>query len=823
MRSSRVQHPNPIQRSVAALIARFAGERPEGRPERGSALLATLMIITGLTLLGLGFVAITSTESAISVNQRNYTQTLQVAEAAALRCVDWFQNPNWALAQGFLPPNRALYKVDRFQFAANVGKYKSNPAEILFDKPFRSTDPKDRLYGTENNPDVWLNPTTSAAAGIVTPRNVDFLTQFNILLFNNDPTLTVMDNNEGGIITDIRIYAPAVEGGNVNAAAGWTAAASGMPTGGTGFVEGGTRFGVATIRVTASKYAPPCTSFPCTGRVIGTRTVKMTVTEWPFPGPNGPLQTNANLDTSGNIQIHWGKTTAANDMDMAKTFSGIPWANAYDLVHFEHGYDPMWPTGRTSVAPRVATAATEEALPYINELVGQSFPDPWWEMRARGNISGVPSVADPTPYSYTTPSDPTTNRSNWFQLQNQVNFPEQQNVLFPRIDYNFWKQLARSADDQDNVYYLQWAGGQDFRDASGNVRDAQDWIDVMVDPPAGTGPKSLPGFYFFDTQNGLNPQNNGPGVLTPDVVLRGGSIEAKGFWYFNANVFGTKGLGGYDEWVNMPGEPYRDIGYWLVEEDSMKGALYKKFKRVDPLVACDIATGTNCVYASDKVGNKNWDFQDLPWSNLELAKNDIFDFKLTAVKYTGQLRAGGADIPANDEWGLIPFFENCDPGVDCSEPHEPYLNLIYPTVALGESVVDWYNPLLLNQTLAGSSRQTRRPKQTDSAGNPVACVAESTVAGAARATDRARCTSNGYDKDGGLVQLNIAFNGVLYNEGQFDTTGNATYFGSVLAQNDASKAGTPDVYFDERLVKGAWPPGNFGFPRVFVSSEQTDQ
>src|SRR5687767_13641224 len=86
---------------------------PSGEGERGSALLVSLMIMVGLTLLGLGFVAVSQTESAISITERNYTQTLQVAEAGALRVVDWFQNPEWADAQTLLPANRAEYKVVR--------------------------------------------------------------------------------------------------------------------------------------------------------------------------------------------------------------------------------------------------------------------------------------------------------------------------------------------------------------------------------------------------------------------------------------------------------------------------------------------------------------------------------------------------------------------------------------------------------------------------------------------------------------------------------------------------------------------------------------
>src|SRR3954447_16950020 len=73
--------------------------------QRGSALLASLMVIVGLSLLGLAFVAISETESAISINERNHSQTVAMAEAAARVCVQWFQNPDQMLALNLQPDN----------------------------------------------------------------------------------------------------------------------------------------------------------------------------------------------------------------------------------------------------------------------------------------------------------------------------------------------------------------------------------------------------------------------------------------------------------------------------------------------------------------------------------------------------------------------------------------------------------------------------------------------------------------------------------------------------------------------------------------------
>jgi hypothetical protein len=85
-----------------------------------------------------------------------------------------------------------------------------------------------------------------------------------------------------------------------------------------------------------------------------------------------------------------------------------------------------------------------------------------------------------------------------------------------------------------------------------------------------------------------------------------------------------------------------------------------------------------------------------------------------------------------------------------------------------------------------------------------------------------QCTSNSWDKNGPLVPLDPGLNGVLYVEGEFEQTGNMIFFGSILAQGDFGKAGSPDVWFDERLIKDEWPPREFKFPRVFISAVQSD-
>src|SRR5205823_2214824 len=105
--------------------------------QRGSALLASLMVIVGLSLLGLAFVAISETESAISINERNHTQTVALAESGARMVVQWFQDPLRMVetAQnvnglGLMPANTNVFKRQR-DTGSYQGYYKSDPNTLL--------------------------------------------------------------------------------------------------------------------------------------------------------------------------------------------------------------------------------------------------------------------------------------------------------------------------------------------------------------------------------------------------------------------------------------------------------------------------------------------------------------------------------------------------------------------------------------------------------------------------------------------------------------------------------------------------------------------
>ncbi len=68
--------------------------------------------------------------------------------------------------------------------------------------------------------------------------------------------------------------------------------------------------------------------------------------------------------------------------------------------------------------------------------------------------------------------------------------------------------------------------------------------------------------------------------------------------------------------------------------------------------------------------------------------------------------------------------------------------------------------------------------------------------------------------------------GVLYTNGYWDATGSAKYYGSVISKQgigeSSPSAGTPDLYWDESIARGQWPPREWELPRVVISRWETD-
>jgi hypothetical protein len=769
--------------------------RKRNRNSRGSALLISLMVMVGLSLLGLGFVVISQTESNISTNERNYVQVLSAAEAGARLVLEWFQDPVWANTQGLLPANTNAIKNVRQSLVAAVlytGRYKEDGG-LLFDKPYRPRS-VNRFFGTATLPDVFINSTNSAT----------FLATINNALFT--------DVNDGQI-TEIKVYAPPVVGGSINASGYW---------------EGGTRYGLATIEVTASKLIG--------GKTVATRVVRMVISEWPFPGPQGPVQSNANISTGGNFGVHWGRMTSEGDMEVKLPWIGMPWMDSWTSIPFEYGYFQNGYSSTGKPLDVTNLCSQYDWLYKILDTVNATGPgttagieDPWYTARAKGSIvdhSGTPRFPSTTfqPYKFTDPSQnvttvPDKGFSNWFQIQNFSAGPgpcasrDQQLVIFPKIDYTFWKNLSQSASTTNStVKYLRWVTGEEYTDGVSQKRFAE-WLNTV------NGAK--PGFYFFDSANGLNPQGSAPaGTLAPDIQLNSGDdghiFLMKGFIYLNAISFGTTGINGPDAYYNYPGEPFRDVGYLRVDPDSPTHTV-----NLDG--TWDITGGGVYEFEPDGTTIKNEGQGSGEFESEDLNHNGMLD--VFVVQRTVNVPGGGG---SRTFWFPVPYTPGCIPGFNgvgsasCSEPHEPYLNLVYPqhtTTGLGEAccassgrpnpvMPGWEDPTAV----------TRLMKTKNPAGAPVICPG----------TNSLICTSNSWDRDGPLTAefgANSApiMDGVLYNEGAFDTPGNANYFGSILINGNIRGTGTAEVWFDEYLVKGGWQDKFKELPRVFVTAHETEQ
>ncbi len=838
--------------------------------DRGSALLVSLMVIVGLSLLGLGFVAISETETAIAKNQQNVLQTQAIAEAGAKLVVEWFQDPVWGQLNAALPSNDGAtnanlkaIKVERV-IKDYTGYYKPSAQMRLFDKPYRP-DPWHRFYGDENTGDIVINSTTD----LTTLKN-----------FNNILLGPAAEDKRTGEVTEVRLYAPPIVGGLLVKNGGKTNP-DGTPQ---QFWQGGERYGVATIKVTAQQFRDPNLAAPAkyaSSNVISTHSVRLVVGEIPLPIPGGPIQSNTAISFGGDFIVHWGNETSTGDLTNKRNPTSIPWANAYERPHFEHGYEPgttisqviivsggsgytAAPTvtisppaaggttatatatinggsvsgitvtnrgtnystsetvtvtfagggGGTGAAANAIVAA--EAWPiqagssfdnaiFFNEMIDKEYEDPWFGSRCVGDNSLDGSGGPPQcyPYAFTSNETSASNASYSFQYQDVNQWSQKKKVLFPTIKYDFWKKIAQTGRGYKGIYYFKYDGAGGYKKfGAGDSNPMPYWANSLVDGP---GARLGPGVYFFDTVNGKNPQTLTGAArlaeLTPDEIWQakdfGKQFLMEGFVYVNAREWGTTGQGTSASTIdaNFPGELHRDIGYpfWDTTTNDW-------FRTNCGGQICRSGAGDGIFSYQDLNNNGKFDVVTMPalkWTSYDPGAT------AHAAGDTWVVKTWKTNAQATADYGAPctipdPAYDGTNPnGTDCSEPHEPYLNMIYPDVATDPVTIGWED----------NGSQTFRAKLKG-----VVC---------GKTPAQSDCTSNAYDLDGALVPIDVILYGILYNEGNYSSQGNAAYYGSVLIQGTVGGTGTPDIWFDEKLIKGSWAPPNM--PRVIVYNEQTDE
>ncbi len=751
------------------------------RFDRGSAMLITLMVIVGLSLLGLGFVAISETESAISVNQRNSLQTQAAAEAGARAVADWFNAPKWAQTEGIMPPNdtahQATILTTRILNGSSVGKYKVGSVNPRFcDRPFK-TAIVDRLYGDEQHADIIINDTVDPHT-----TGTSELDKLNIDLFGT------WDARIAPVIREIRIYAPPMSNATNTA----------------GFYTGGSRYGVATIAVTAYRQVKNVGT-------ISQHTTRIVVGEFPLPVPNGPIQSRGNMSFNGSFTVSWGMEASNTNLTPNKSPKTLPWANPWELPHFERGYE--WQTGGTQVPAGtsanpiamwpIVAGSSLDSIDWFSELVGKTYDDPWFGSRAIGTISGVGtgSCTGATPITvypcgtYVQSANDTDPAYASFQGQTMNNYPTQQLVTFPSIQYTFYKQIAQQGNGLRGLYYFSYntSDGLFYLQGRSDGHPMVYWVNTT------TGGANLgAGLYFFDTMTGSNPQNSNGSVntaiLTPAEAWKssnlGSPFLAQGFIYANASIWGSQGAGssaplkGYQ----MPGEPFRDIGY-------RKWDLSTNYWYKDPTTGSYVTVGAN------NGTGPNVDYQDLNGNGrLDIvtvaATTTSHDPTATAnPTYVEKTWQPGCTVPPANYDGT-----NATP-TDCSEPHEPYLNFIYPVPGSGK-------PGCISNCITTGWEAGLGTQRLKATGNT--CTY----------TDQTQCTSNAYDPMGAVQNMNADIDGILFNQGDYNPQGNLIVYGALLFGGAATGTGTPNIFFNSSLLAGTptWP----GMPRVIVYSEQTD-
>lgn len=724
------------------IIRQLSEARRRRFRDRGSALLTSLMVLAGMSLLALAFVGISETESAISANERNAMQTQAIAEAGARAAVEWFQAPSWARSIGILPNNAsppAGMKRTRV-IGGYTGVYKPLATQLLFDLPFRP-GPQHRFYGDDATADVTINYTIDSTT----------MTNLNTYLFGSD-------SRTNGHISEIKVYAPPIVGGTLI----------------NGFWEGGDRFGTATIKVTAEKW-----SRASGGSLLSRQVVRIVVGEFPLPIPAGPIQSASNAAFGGSFDVHWGDEVALGTLNPSVSRTRLPWQNAFNRPSFEFGYDSVaWPLDDPP-------GGAVEHQNMLNELVGKSFADPWAGARARGTVSTCGACGT---YNQTSVEGQPVHAT--FQGQIMTSYPTMRAVTFPTIDYTIWKRIALQGRGTKGVYYFQYAGSGNYRlNGLGTARPIAAWVNTRGSATWKLGP----GFYFFDTTTGANPQLTGGGtntsILGPGVSWNssdfGGDFLMSGFIYLNIAEYRSTGGGSSAPSLpyNMPGEVYRDVGYreWNAGTNNWS-----------------LDAGGN--YVLKGAGDGEWSFQDLNGNgrfDVVIGKSPAAINGSTSVTSMDPGVSAARTVYLPRTWG--PGCTQSGAATDCSEPHEPYLNMIYPTTNSGAVTIGW----------EPAATQTRRPRDLVGTTLPN-CTTQPDL-----------CTSNGYDRDGALVDLPAILAGVLYNEGTYSSQGNVDYFGSVLIRGDAGATGNAQVWFDEKLIKDNWAPP--GMPRVIVYNSETDE
>jgi hypothetical protein len=852
------------------------------RRQKGSALLVSLMIMVGLSLLGLGFVLVSETESAIATNDRNYHQAQVAAELGAKTVVEWFQDAQWSSDRGLLPKNDNTFKTQRTNAGAH-DYYKPNPGDLLCDIPLKG-DRSNKFFGADpDHADILI----SYASGGKSSAYLDALTA---KLFYKDP-----NSLESLRISDIRIYSPPWPGAQPNADKYYDSSGVNAST--------NPRYGVATVRVTAQKLV--------NGQVRAERSVKVILAETPFPTVDGAIETSGSLVGQGNFKVYWGKILSEKNMQVNRPAVGMPWFDAKNQMSFEYGYDSPQPrrtnqqyyvgdanapadlvTAPTAcMTPTLATFAfrctnpgtttgaapdcavwqavaavggtvndtggvtwTAEAgrpfaitpptgpsppddfyinYPWLYQMTGQTLEDPWLHARARGALvygNGQGSVPCSDAVS-THPCDYT-----------QANSPSTEQYVATRYS-NFFQNLI-TTDPGDRPESIE---------AVFPTMDYEFWKAIAQ---SGSNDPDSAIYYFEYAGDGSTNLFKGPGgkIKTIETWMNAALDSTgkpfnglkPGFYFFDTQnsknpQFNKGGIltpdidinsGTVDQstfqirgyvYLNAANFGSKGVGNLPVTDVySMPGEPYRDvgYREVDKTTLKFVLSAPLPAGTFNVIGASNgqWDYEDVNGNG----QFDIWTEDITRGGAVVVKAPDGSTLPS-PTWVPVPYFEGCEiPDPLAMPPKVP---------AVGKGCSEPHEPFLnLTYPAKGSPDGKVKVEWYDpnisNANAPLYRKSKTrtglnTTAPCTKDSKPSECTSNGYDKDGALVTLSPILWGAIYNEGGYAGSGNADYYGAVLMRGNFNATGTPNVWFDECLAHGCLE-SQLKMQRVMVSSMETD-
>ena len=719
-------------RSSKVTRAAQAAPSKKSLREKGSAVLVASMVTAVLALMGIAYLTLSETETQIAVNRRDAEQVLSIAESGVNLVVTWFNNPNRSL-NPLLPEAADVDRTLRLGDSNYDGMddidaptngapdfYRGGRASggyRIFDRPFRGAR-WDTFWGSSDNPDILIVDDESIPD--------EYLDEVNAL-FNpsNDPSLGQVQ------ISEIRIYAPPMD------------------------QTLRTRFGIATIEVTAVKHRRWGSA-----DVSARQTVLAVLSEIPYPLPIGAIESEGMVDENGNFGAHWGGTSTEGDLDTTNggNFPGPSVPRVEGIL--QGGWADFSPDAPDLDA---VTMGTQNLLTQLMASAG--IPDPWLVMICDGEFADAVGNPDEQPWPY-----------DYFArgVDNDISHAfHHQDYEFPSADYEIWKAIAQMPLPSVRYFmYSGLAGGGDpiFReDGTSSARKFQEWIN-LENTQTGTDPA----FFFFETANAANPQNGGPGILTPpmnissgDIVAASGDFYTAGFIYINAAELATSGISakGLDVLVNPPPEHFLDEGVDLNGSG----------------IVGDSAA------EAETVGNGWWDFDldDDGESDADRYAEVFGTADFLAMALAHEFAAG-----------VLPH-AGADPRILASQPHEPFLNLAWRDV----DEIDFEIPIDFDHE-GTFTRFTGYDLNDDGA------------------EDR---TTTLWDLRGAkLTLIRTNLNGVLYSEGAYDGSGNLNAYGSVFFRAGFNATGSPNIYFNAEILRGNFPFNEWNLPRVYITAMTTN-